>query len=202
VTIESSPAVAAVWSAFAAQYPAEAAWITSGKGGAFGASLYAGVLRWGGLTPRQLEAVQRNVRQAAAVPVEVSDSALREAFAKAAASGLKRPVLRLDSIKVSPAPSTGKNPGALYVKSADSGAYLGKVAGGAFLRSRDCDDTQAHGGRCPDVRPRQSPRRLRPPHGFVRVLRPHPDRRRVGRAGHRPDLRGQLGAVITLVLVR
>ena len=43
-----------------------------------------------------------------------------------------RPKLRLGDFKFSPAPATGKNPGAIYIKSQDN-TYLGKVAGGKLF---------------------------------------------------------------------
>jgi hypothetical protein len=54
-------------------------------------------------------------------PIEV-------AFGKATAAGIAHPKLRLGEFVFSPAPATGKNPGAIYVKHSD-GSYLGKVAG-------------------------------------------------------------------------
>lgn len=134
----------AVWLCFSQDFPAEAKWIEDNfAANEFAQSLRRGVLRYGALTERQLAAVQRNLapRPAAAA---VNDAALRACFDRALASGLKRPVLRLDGVKVSPAPDTGKNPGALYVKAVDeAGTYLGKVLGGAFNPSRDCTPEQA-----------------------------------------------------------
>lgn len=51
--------------AFQAQYPAEFAWLqaNSAAGVGFASSLLAGMARYGGLTPRQLAAVQRNLGQ-------------------------------------------------------------------------------------------------------------------------------------------
>ena len=137
-------AQSAIFSVWAEQHPAEAAWIESqAPTNDFARSLRAGIMRWGGLTDRQLAAVQRNLAPRAAATA-VNDEALRACFDRALASKLKRPVLRLDFIKVSPAPATGKNPGALYVKSTDNeGTYLGKVMGGAFTPSRDCTPEQA-----------------------------------------------------------
>lgn len=75
-------------------------------------------------------------RRAALAPV-VNDEALRAVFEKLRASGLKRIKLRMSGFQVSPAPETGKNAGALYVKR--DGEYLGKVIGGKFLCTSDCD---------------------------------------------------------------
>lgn len=141
--IAQSPEVgAAVMAAWSLAHPAEAAWINDNAAASdFARSLRSGIVRWGGLTERQLDAVRRNL--APRIEAEVDDAALRAAFDKAIASGLKRPVLRLDTVRVSPAPAGGKNPGALYVKALDeAGTYLGKVAGGRFLPSRDCSPEQ------------------------------------------------------------
>ena len=132
----------AIFSMWAEQHPAEAKWILADPSD-FARSLHGAVIKWGRLTPNQLAAVQRNLAPRAAAQ-SVDDAALRQCFDKALASGLKRPVLRLDGVKVSPAPATGKNPGALYVKATDEeGTYLGKVLGGAFTPSRDCTPEQA-----------------------------------------------------------
>jgi Family of unknown function (DUF6011) len=76
----------------------------------------------------------------AAPPAACDVSAIATAFASAVANGIKRPVLRLGSFQFSRAPDSGKNAGAIYVKSRDSGEYLGKVAGGEFHAVRSCDD--------------------------------------------------------------
>lgn len=68
--------------AFQAQYPAEFAWLqaNSAAGVGFASSLLAGMARYGGLTPRQLAAVQRNLGQvepvatAAVNPPDVTES--------------------------------------------------------------------------------------------------------------------------------
>lgn len=140
----STPRAIATFAAFAEAHPVEAQWIAdSQEKSDFARSLLSGLLKWGTLTPRQLEAV-RKCSAPRPAPLQVADDALRQCFDKALASGLKRPVLRLDGIKVSPAPATGKNPGALYVKAQDeAGTYLGKVLGGVFSRARDCTDQQA-----------------------------------------------------------
>lgn len=144
ITPAQAAARSAIFSVWAEQHPAEAQWIeTQSEANDFARSLRAGIHRWGGLTDRQLAAVQRNLAPRAAAKT-VNDAALRQCFDNALASGLKRPVLRLDGVKVSPAPATGKNPGALYVKATDNeGTYLGKVLGGAFTPSRDCTPEQA-----------------------------------------------------------
>lgn len=77
----------------------------------------------------------------------VNDEALRAAFDRASAAGLKRPRITLDGVQISVAPSTGRNAGALYVKQRATGdaegVYLGKIAGGRFIKSSDCTSDQA-----------------------------------------------------------
>lgn len=128
--------------AFAAAHPTAWAWIDGGQSD-FQLSLKAGIARWGSLTPRQMDAVIRCLERDAAPTIAVQDDVLRECFQKAKASGLKRPAMRLDRVKISPAPDTGKNPGALYVKDASTGSYLGKVLGGVFSRAFGCTEQQA-----------------------------------------------------------
>lgn len=151
---------AAGWEAFTVAHPEAAAWIVDrAPRFNFAAEMQAAVKRYGNLTPGQLAAVERlrvkdaerdaQRAQEAATRAEREANApamqmakLEEAFATAKASGLKRPVLRISGFKFSPAPLTGKNAGAIYVKSG-AGEYLGKVAGGRFTRSYSCDEVTA-----------------------------------------------------------
>lgn len=84
---------------------------------------------------------------AAANAPTVNDEALRAAFDRASAAGLKRPRITLDGLTISVAPATGRNAGALYVKhraTADTeGAYLGKIMSGRFMRDSACTSEQA-----------------------------------------------------------
>jgi len=155
--------------AFKDAHPAEWAWLESrvawevkepGRG-VFGQSLVQGIMRYGDLTERQLAAVRTNLakraaaleaagqRVATAPKIEVAR--IEQAFATAAANGLKRLTLRLATTTVvdgketlkraftfTPAPATGKNPGAIYVKQGDE--YLGKVVAGAFKCVATCGD--------------------------------------------------------------
>lgn len=65
------------WLDFATRYPSEAAWLQSPASGDFGVSLIKGCRRYGGLTPRQLAAVQRNATVVAAAPatMDATDAA-------------------------------------------------------------------------------------------------------------------------------
>lgn len=127
----------------------------------FPQSMLDAVAKYGSLTDNQLAAVrkcmardeQRKVERAARVETApVIDTAgidrLKEAFDKAAAyaaakaTGLtiRNPKITIGGITISPAKANSTNPGALYVKAGQT--YLGKIAGGKFLASRDCADDQ------------------------------------------------------------
>lgn len=91
--------------------------------------------------------VERAAREAAA---PVADTAgidrLKAAFDKAieyaADKGLtmRTPKITIGDITISPAKATSANPGALYAKAGET--YLGKIAGGRFLASRECTSEQ------------------------------------------------------------
>lgn len=77
---------------------------------------------------------------------------LRDLFAKAKASALKYPAIKVmvegEVLRISMAPdikadgTPARNPGCLYIKDGD-GAYLGKVdRAGAFQASRECTEAQ------------------------------------------------------------
>lgn len=76
-----------------------------------------------------------------AAGVLVNDDALRATFDKLLASGLKRVKLRMSGFAVKPAKATGKHPGSLYVTEGET--YLGRVAGGKFLRMDCCTQETA-----------------------------------------------------------
>ena len=132
-------------------HPAEAAWMQeSAERFEFARSMLEAVNKWGALTERQLETVQRVAAQSAerkakwaeerkareeAAPA-VSVEAIEVAFGKAQQAGIARPKLRLDTFVFSPAPAAGKNAGALYVKEGE--AYLGKILNGRLFATRDC----------------------------------------------------------------
>jgi hypothetical protein len=131
---------------------AEAAWLdeAAGRGFEFAASLSAALTKFGSLTEKQLAAVrkcavadgERKVKwaaekaQATAAAPTVSVEAIEVAFAKAKDSGIRYPRLRLDDFIFTPAPATGKNAGAVYIKSGDQ--YLGKIIGGKLFATREC----------------------------------------------------------------
>ncbi len=159
----AEPAAAATedgpgFDAFAQRYPAEAAWIKQSalKGFDFACDMYACAKRRGDLSAGQIDAVRRCIdkskafeaRRAAEAQAQetapvVTVARVEEAFSAAMASGINRPKLRLDVFTFKPAPAGGANAGALYVTEAErDGAYLGKVKGGRFLKTRDCTPEQ------------------------------------------------------------
>jgi len=88
-------------------------------------------------TIRTAERAQQQEARVEAAPV-VDITKIEVSFAKALEAGIKYPKLRLADFKFSPAPATGKNAGAIYVKSGET--YLGKISGGKLFKSRECDD--------------------------------------------------------------
>lgn len=144
------------WSAFVEDHPVAAAWIDGAGDFPFAVSMREAVRKWGTLTDRQLQAcenaaakraaylerkaaenVERAAREASAPEITIDKVA--QAFASAKSSGIKRPKLRLAGFLFSPAPESGRNAGAIYVKQGET--YLGKVVAGKFVASRDCSDT-------------------------------------------------------------
>jgi hypothetical protein len=139
--------------AFTLEHPDVAAW-WAGNTSDFAVAMREAVRKYGALTDRQLSAAyncverarawqaQRAMEQAeraaaqAAAPVH-NTAALEQAFATAKRSGLQRPALTIAGLRISEAPASGRNAGALYVKA--DGVYLGKVVGGKFLAGSDCD---------------------------------------------------------------
>jgi len=150
---EKADAQAAKAAEWKAENPAEAAWMESSAGNfEFARSMLDALNKYGHLTERQMETVQRLTVQAAerqaaraaeqvaraqTAPV-VSVEAIEVAFNNAKESGVKFPKLRLDTFVFSPAGENSKNAGAIYIKSKGDGVYLGKVMGGRLFTSRDC----------------------------------------------------------------
>ena len=133
--------------------PAEAAWMeASAPRFEFAKSMLDALNKYGHLTERQMETVQRltvqdaerqavrateQATRAQSAPV-VSVEAIEVAFNNAKEAGVKRPKLRLDTFVFSPAGETSNNAGAIYIKNKEDGLYLGKVMGGRLFTSRDC----------------------------------------------------------------
>ena len=133
--------------------PAEATWMeASAPRFEFARSMLDALNKFGHLTERQMETVQRltvqDAERQAARAVEqatraetapvVSVEAIEVAFNNAKQAGVKFPKLRLDTFVFSPAGENSKNAGAIYIKSKGDGVYLGKVMGGRLFTSRDC----------------------------------------------------------------
>ena len=102
-------------------------------GSDFFKSLLADHNRYGALTARQIAFLtEKPVWPVQAAPAAVQIGAIETAFATARAAGIKHPKLRLDRFMFTPAPATGKNPGAVYVVD-EQEKYLGKVHNGRFV---------------------------------------------------------------------
>ena len=80
---------------------------------------------------------RRALRAAEAQAVDLSS--IVSMFTHAKTSGYKRPVYRAEGLKISLAPESSANAGALYVKT-DGGDYIGKVSDGKFYGTRDATD--------------------------------------------------------------
>lgn len=116
-------------------HPTEFEWMVERcDGNPFAASLLDNLRVWGRLTDKQVLAIHASIARGKVAQIKadnaptVSVEPIETAFAKAASAGVSRPKLRLGEFTFSPAPATGKNPGAIYVKHSD-GTYLGKVTG-------------------------------------------------------------------------
>lgn len=137
--------------AFEEQHPEVAKWWT-GNDFEFARNMREAAMKWGRLTDGQMAAVLRCIEKAKEREAARTDrvqnapaittEAIEAAFRKAQDSGLKHPKITLANYKISPAPETGRNAGALYFKDADSGEYLGKAMGGKFLRAQACTAEQ------------------------------------------------------------
>jgi len=113
---------------------------------AFAKSIVEQIDTKGEVTEKQLAAAERMIAKLAAnrevraaKSGEVDVTAIEALFATAKASGLKRLAFVADGLRISPAPETGRNAGAYYVKDGD--AYQGKIAGGRFIASGEADAT-------------------------------------------------------------
>lgn len=109
----------------------------------FAFSLHEQVSRGRTLSPRQEAAAlammdkakARNAADKAKVAVDLSPIAAM--FEAAKGNGYKRPTYRAEGVVITRAPDTGRNAGALYVKSFETDAYLGKIVGGMFTPTAD-----------------------------------------------------------------
>jgi len=142
----------AKWTAFVEAHPAEAAWIESEPNFEFARDMRNKVHQYGELHPGAFAAVQRLTARAAAKAAARAELAkpaassaypnIRAAFDAVVARGAKRAQITIGTINVSLAASTGRNPGALYVKC--NGEYAGKIVGTKFSPSREAPATIMH----------------------------------------------------------
>ena len=139
ITSTATPRESSRVAQWAQENPAAFAWvIDNADTNSFAGSLMASLYKWGQLTPKQLTAVMGAIARAKIMqdkrdnaPV-VSLEPVEDAFKRASGAGVNRPKLRLGEFVFSPAPATGKNPGAIYIKHGN-GEYLGKVLGGKLF---------------------------------------------------------------------
>jgi hypothetical protein len=153
----------AAFDAFEAEHPIIAAWWT-GSTFPFAVLLREACMKYGKLTEGadgnggQLAAAYkcahkfneakkaREVQTAAAPTIDISG--LERAFVTAQKNGLQRVKLRLLGNDIpllfQPANEHAKpeNRGAVYVKNAESGEYLGKIKDGKFVKSRACSQEE------------------------------------------------------------
>lgn len=110
--------------------PAIMAWIEINyKNNTFARDMRERIVSHGTLTHNMEAAIRRNLdnpRKEAAVDT----TQLEAAFSRVNPT-LKKPAINVGAFRFSPAPDTGANPGAIYVK--HEGQYLGKMLGGKFL---------------------------------------------------------------------
>lgn len=98
----------------------------------FAASLYAQRKR---LSKKQIAAAQRmkaKKKEDHIVVIKDDLQPLRQVFEIAVQNGYAQPKYRAEGVVITRAPDHGRNPGALYIKSAHDGSYGGKVIGTTF----------------------------------------------------------------------
>lgn len=120
---------------FETAHPEIAAWWANSTFD-FALSLKQQAARKGELSPRQIEAALRCIEKlkaakAAQADAPAVDTTILEAVFARVNPTLRKPALNVGPYRFSPAPDTGANPGAIYVK--QDGEYLGKMLGGRFL---------------------------------------------------------------------
>ncbi len=117
---------------FSEQHPEMWADLVAGKND-FTRSLYASLKRWGTLTQNQINAWYRGQYRKA----EVNLDRIREMFDAAQTNGHNKPCYRAEGLKISLAPATGRNAGALYVVNIEDDAYQGKIVDTTFSAVRE-----------------------------------------------------------------
>ncbi len=130
---------------FQANHTGVYAWLQANRGGnSFAKSLWADLHRYGSLTEKQRQAVERSLNQPTGETTNVDGSGfvrLVASFQRAKATGLKWPKMHIGSLVFSMASATSKNPGYLYIKA--TGEYVGKVSPtGQFAPAYACSPEQ------------------------------------------------------------
>jgi len=116
---------------FADANPRESQWIeNSYKTFEFAASMRERIVSHGFLSYNMMAAIQRCMTRAPQASAAVDTGELEKVFARVNPT-LRKPALNVGPYRFSPAPDTGRNPGAIYVK--HEGQYLGKMLGGKLL---------------------------------------------------------------------
>jgi hypothetical protein len=126
---------------FARRYPELAKWIGENhESNEFAASMRARI-RGGQLLTDNMLGALACAAATKARPAAVDVAKIEAAFAGARERGIKQPRLRLGELKFTSGKSGTANEGAIFVREGtfDEGAYLGKVVGGKFLPTRECD---------------------------------------------------------------
>jgi len=114
----------------------------------FTQSLHSQLMQRGTLTANQIAAWNRGWEKLQAARAvrnaevnakggEADLSRIREMFDAATSNGFKKPIYRAEGLKITLAPATGRNAGALYVVEIDDDAYQGKVEGVTFKAVRE-----------------------------------------------------------------
>lgn len=145
---------AAALEAFKTEHPDVWAWM-DGSEYPFAVSLRDGLAKYGSLTDGQLAAARRSIEKLAAAKAAavtrvetaktIDMSKIEAAFARAGAL-LKRPCLRVAGFTIYPAKAESRNAGSLYVRGLagdkSENVYVGRIAAGKFIRSRECTPEQ------------------------------------------------------------
>lgn len=103
----------------------------------FARQILADYDRGGLINANQMTAAERMMNKLEENSVKVDLSRIREMFEVAVSNGHQKPVYRAEGLKISLAPATGRNAGALYVVVIDDDAYQGKVDGVTFKAVRE-----------------------------------------------------------------
>jgi hypothetical protein len=96
--------------------------------------------RGGLINANQMAAAERMMNKLEEKSGTVNLSRIREMFEAAVSNGHQKPVYRAEGLKISLAPATGRNAGALYVVEIETDAYQGKVDGVEFKAVREASE--------------------------------------------------------------